>query len=91
MTIYDAEGRVIGDPPVPEPELVAPKAIVTLKVADEADRELWVTETVDQVRERIRNHARGRDPLLQLMRIKGMRPEPFYTRFDNVANVKEAS
>lgn len=74
--------------------LSVPRAIVTLKVADEGDRTIWVTESLDEVEARVSGHAaeqvrgRGGSPLIRLSRVKAMKAEPFFTRFDNVANIE---
>lgn len=68
---------------------VQPQAIITLKVADERDRTMWVAETPEQVLDAINYaHNVGAQPLVTLTRIMGMEPSPFHTRYDNIANVE---
>lgn len=80
--------------------LTQPQAIVTLKVADERDRTIWVAETPDDIYRAIgyasagkgygdgvRNLAEPGNPLLTLTRIQGMKGADFRTRFDNIASV----
>ena len=74
--------------------MVQPQAIVTLKVADERDRVMWVEEPPSAVLARIQDAREGRtgtnveSPMIKITAVRGMEPHDFWTRFDNVANVQ---
>lgn len=71
--------------------IVQPQAIVTLKVAHEHDKTLWVTERPSQVVARIQDAKSGQGPnapMIELTRWRAMHTDVFYTRFDNVTNVE---
>jgi hypothetical protein len=64
------------------------RAVITLKVADEGDKTIWVTDDVETVTRLINDCT---DRLVTLTRVKGMRPYPFSTRPDNIANIGDLS
>jgi hypothetical protein len=61
-------------------------AIVTLRVAEERDKQVWVTEDIDEVLARVNDPEAPR--LITFTRVCGMEGHPFYTRPDNVVNVE---
>jgi hypothetical protein len=73
-----------GEIPLPE-GMVEPKAAVTLKVANEGDKTIWVAESAEDVLFLVNN---AKTSLITLTRVKGFMPSEFHTRFDNVANVE---
>ena len=67
-----------------------PQAVITLKVADDRDKVIWVTQSVTDVVARIEdaNKGYGSAPLIELTRWRAMSTDAFYTRFDNVVSVE---
>lgn len=67
-----------------------PHTIITLRVAEEADRTIWVTESHRTVVRTI-NHAKANDTLVTFSRIQGLgnAPTAFSTQPSNVMNVAE--
>ena len=61
-----------------------PKAVVTLKVADQADKTLWVTESPAQVLSLC-----DEDSMVTLTRWYASRTAAFHTRGTNIINVRE--
>jgi hypothetical protein len=74
--------------------LAGPSAIVTLKIADERDKTMWVTESPQVVVAMIQDTRDGNEPtapMVALTRWRAGATSPFYTRFDNIASVEEYS
>ena len=64
--------------------LTIPESIVTLRVAEDGDRQMWVAEEPEMV---LRLAAHG-DQMITLTRVRGMEGQPFHTRAANIINVE---
>ena len=64
--------------------LTIPESIVTFRVAEEGDRQMWVAEEPEMV---LRLAAHG-DQMITLTRVRGMESSPFSTRASNIMNVE---
>jgi hypothetical protein len=69
-------------------EYEIPKAILTLKRAEDQDKTVWVTETHDQVRNMVANAVLAGEPLITFTRVVGGHGKLFSTRPDNVVSVE---
>lgn len=69
-------------------DMVAPRAILTLKRADEADQNIWVTDTVEEATAKVNDCEQY---MVTFTRVAGMKLTPFSTQPGNVANIKAAS
>jgi hypothetical protein len=70
---------------------VQPQSIVTLRIADERDKTMWVTERPSMVLAMIQDARDGRGqeaPMIALTRWRAMSTSRFLTRFDNVVSVE---
>lgn len=63
-----------------------PQSIVTLRVAEDRDRTIWLTEDAATVRDRTNNCE---DRLVTFTRWVGGETVPFSTRPDNIVNITE--
>jgi hypothetical protein len=73
------------------PGLIHPKAIITLKVADDRDKVMWVTEEPKVVLARMANAREGKPkdgPMVSLSRWRGGEVSDFQTRHDNIVSVE---
>ena len=77
------------DTPTPESlGLVQPHARLSLKVAVDGLKEVWITSTPENATTLI-NECDAR--LVSFTQVRGMKGYPFSTRPDNIANVSDVS
>lgn len=62
-------------------------AVVTLRVADEGDKRIWVTETPNDVHRLVETGK----PLIKLTRVKSMGTVEFLTQPNNIVNVETSA
>jgi hypothetical protein len=65
--------------------VISPQSVVTFKVAEDRDKQIWTTETVEQVRQLI---AESDNNLIRLSRWRAMEVSEFWTRPENIMNVE---